>query len=110
MNKKNLKNLELIKKIYKDFFVNQKSDIFICLILLLVVSLTTSIYPFLIQKVFDNFTENKFSWFFLPTIIALVATIRGIAMYFQIKQVSKVTLKVSVEIQKNYQIIYCCLT
>ena len=101
MNKKNLKNLELIKKINKDFLINQKSDIFICLILLLIVSLTTAIYPFLIQKVFDNFTENKYSWFFLPTIIALVASIRGIAMFFQIKQVSKVTLKVSINIQKK---------
>ena len=101
MNKKNLKNLELIKKINKDFFVNQKSDIFICLILLLIVSLTTSIYPFLIQKVFDNFTVNEFSWFFLPIVIALVATLRGVAMFFQIKQVSKVTLKVSIQIQKK---------
>ena len=101
MNKKNLKNLELIKKINKDFLINQKSDIFICLILLLIVSLTTAIYPFLIQKVFDNFTENKYSLFFLPTIIALVASIRGIAMFFQIKQVSKVTLKVSIDIQKK---------
>ena len=101
MNKKNLKNLELIKKINKDFLINQKSDIFICLILLLIVSLTTAIYPFLIQKVFDNFTENKYSWFFLPAIIALVASIRGIAMFFQIKQVSKVTLKVSIDIQKK---------
>ena len=101
MNKKNLKNLELIKKINKDFLINQKSDIFICLILLLIVSLTTAIYPFLIQKVFDNFAENKYSWFFLPTIIALVASIRGIAMFFQIKQVSKVTLKVSIDIQKK---------
>ena len=101
MNKKNLKNLELIKKINKDFLINHKSDIFICLILLLIVSLTTAIYPFLIQKVFDNFTENKYSWFFLPTIIALVASIRGIAMFFQIKQVSKVTLKVSIDIQKK---------
>ncbi len=101
MNKKNLKNLELIKKINKDFLINQKSDIFICLILLLIVSLTTAIYPFLIQKVFDNFTENKYSLFFLPTIIALVASMRGIAMFFQIKQVSKVTLKVSIDIQKK---------
>ena len=101
MNKKNLKNLELIKKINKDFLINQKSDIFICLILLLIVSLTTAIYPFLIQKVFDNFTENKYSWFFLPTIIALVASVRGVAMFFQIKQVSKVTLKVSINIQKK---------
>ena len=101
MNKKNLKNLELIKKINKDFLINQKPDIFICLILLLIVSLTTAIYPFLIQKVFDNFTENKYSWFFLPIIIALVASIRGIAMFFQIKQVSKVTLKVSIDIQKK---------
>ncbi len=101
MNKKKLNNFELIKKIIEDFLIAQKSDIFICLILLLIVSLTTSIYPFLIQKVFDNFTENKYSWFFLPTIIALVASLRGLAMFFQIKQVSKVTLKVSIEIQKK---------
>ncbi len=101
MNKENLKNLELIKKINKDFIIKQKSNIFICLILLLIVSLTTAIYPFLIQKVFDNFTENKYPWFFLPTIIALVASIRGVAMFFQIKQVSKVTLKVSIDIQKK---------
>ena len=101
MNKKNLKNLELKKKINKDFLINQKSDIFICLILLLIVSLTTAIYPFLIQKVFDNFTENKYSWFFLPIIIAFVASMRGVAMFFQIKQVSKVTLKVSIDIQKK---------
>ena len=101
MNKKKFNNLELIKKINNDFLINQKSDIFICLILLLIVSLTTSIYPFLIQKVFDNFTENKFSWYFLPTVIAFIASIRGLAMFFQIKQVSKVTLKVSVEIQKK---------
>ena len=101
MNNKNLKNLELIKKINNDFLIDQKFDVFICLILLLIVSLTTSIYPFLIQKVFDNFTDNKFSWFFLPVIIAFVASIRGVAMFFQIKQVSKVTLKVSVGIQKK---------
>ncbi len=101
MNKKKLKNFELIKKIVKDFFVNKKFDILICFILLLIVSLSTSIYPFIIQKVFDNFTKNEFSWFFLPVIIALTASIRGIAMFFQIKQVSKITLKVSVEIQKK---------
>ena len=64
MNKKKLNNFALIKKIYEDFLITQKSEIFVCFILLLIVSLTTSIYPFLIQKVFDNFTENKYSWFF----------------------------------------------
>tara|TARA_Y200000002_G_C22447203_1_gene564768 strand:+ start:489 stop:740 length:252 start_codon:yes stop_codon:yes gene_type:complete len=83
MNKKKLKNFELIKKIVKDFFVNKKFDILICFILLLIVSLSTSIYPFIIQKVFDNFTKNEFSWFFLPVIIALTASIRGIAMFFK---------------------------
>ena len=101
MKKKNLKNLELIKKITQEILINQKFEVFICFILLLIVSLTTSIYPFLIQKVFDNFTVNEFSWFFLPIVIALVATLRGVAMFFQIKQVSKVTLKVSIQIQKK---------
>ena len=34
-------------------------------------------------------------------VIALVAIIRGIAMFFQIKQVSKISLSISVDIQKN---------
>ncbi len=101
MNKKNLKNLEIIRKFFQDFFIHQKFNIVICFILLLIISLTTSIYPLLIQKVFDNFTDNKYSWFFFPTVIALTATIRGVTMYFQIKQVSKVTLLISVQIQKK---------
>ena len=45
MNKKNLKNLELIKKINKDFLINQKSDIFICLILLLILPPRKELMP-----------------------------------------------------------------
>ncbi len=101
MNNKFHKNSYLIINFFKDFLINEKSNILICFILLIIVSLTTSIYPFLIQKVFDNFNENTFPWFLLPILIAIVATIRGLTMYFQMKYVSKIALKVGIEIQKK---------
>ena len=101
MNNKIHKNSHLIKIFFKDFLIYEKTNIFICFGLLIIVSLTTSIYPFLIQKVFDNFNENTFPWFFLPIVIAIVATLRGLTMYFQMKYVSKIALKVGIEIQKK---------
>ena len=58
MNNKIHKNSLLIKKFLKDFLINEKSSILICFLLLLIVSLTTSIYPYLIKKVFDNFSPK----------------------------------------------------
>ncbi len=101
MNNKIYKNSYLIKKFLKDFLINEKFSILICFLLLIIVSLTTSIYPFLIQKVFDNFTQNTFPWFFLPIIIAIVASLRGLTMYFQMRYVSRIALKVGVDIQKK---------
>ena len=101
MNNKIHKNSHLLKFFFKDFLIYEKTNIFICFGLLIIVSLTTSIYPFLIQKVFDNFNQNTFPWFFLPIVIAIVATLRGLTMYFQMRYVSKIALKVGTEIQKK---------
>jgi subfamily B ATP-binding cassette protein MsbA len=60
------------------------------------------VYPYLIQQVFDGLLDNKNSdWLVLPFIIAVVAIIRGVAMFFQIRQVSKISLSISVDIQKK---------
>ncbi len=70
--------------------------------MLILVATTASIYPYLIQLVFDGLLDNKNnSWMVLPFIIASVAIIRGIAMFFQIKQVSKISLSISVDIPKK---------
>ena len=59
-------------------------------------------YPYIIQQVFDGLLDNKNSdWLVLPFIIAVVAIIRGMAMFFQIRQVSKISLSISVDIQKK---------
>jgi len=69
---------------------------------LVLVAITASIYPYLIQLVFDGLLDSgNNDWITLPLVIALVAIIRGIAMFFQIKQVSKISLSISVDIQKN---------
>ena len=52
MKKKKYKNIELVKKLYCDFVKIYKSQILIAFILLILVSITASAYPYLIQQVF----------------------------------------------------------
>ena len=101
MEKNKHKNKELLKKLYVDFVKNYKFDIFSAFFLLVIVSVTASAYPYLIQLVFDNLIENNSSWMVAPIFIAILAIIRGISMYLQIKQVAKIALKIGIDIQKK---------
>ena len=95
-------NKHLIKRFWFDFISRYKVDIFIAFLLLIIVAVTASIYPYLIQLVFDGLLDsNKTEWITIPAIIAFIAIIRGISMYFQIKQVSKISLSLAVDIQKK---------
>ncbi len=94
------KNKSLIIEFWNDFVSNYKIDIILAFILLVVVAVTASIYPYLIQLVFDGLLDDNSNWIIFPFIIAFVAIIRGIAMFFQIRQVSKISLSISVDIQK----------
>ncbi|MDA0763168.1 MAG: ABC transporter ATP-binding protein [Proteobacteria bacterium] len=95
-------NKHLIKRFWFDFISRYKIDIFIAFLLLIIVAVTASIYPYLIQLVFDGLLDsNKTEWITIPAIIAFIAIIRGISMYFQIKQVSKISLSLAVDIQKK---------
>ena len=95
------KNKSLIIEFWNDFVSNYKIDIILAFILLIVVAATASIYPYLIQLVFDGLLDDNSNWIIFPFIIAFVAIIRGIAMFFQIRQVSKISLSISVDIQKT---------
>jgi len=95
------KNKSLIREFWNDFVSNYKIDIILAFILLVVVAATASIYPYLIQLVFDGLLDDNSNWVIFPFIIAFVAIIRGIAMFFQIRQVSKISLSISVDIQKK---------
>ncbi len=95
-------NRNLIKSFWNDFVSKYTLDIFYAFLLLVLVAITASIYPYLIQLVFDGLLDSKnVEWIKIPLIIAMVAIIRGIAMFFQIKQVSKISLSISVDIQKK---------
>ena len=91
----------LIKEFYSDFVRKYKIDITLAFILLIVVAVTASIYPYLIQLVFDGLLDKNENWIIYPFIIAFIAIIRGGAMFFQIRQVSKISLSISVDIQKR---------
>ena len=95
------KNKSLIREFWNDFVSNYKIDIILAFIFLVVVAATASIYPYLIQLVFDGLLDDNSNWVIFPFIIAFVAIIRGIAMFFQIRQVSKISLSISVDIQKK---------
>ena len=91
-----------LKDFFNDFASKYLVDIIIAFFLLILVAATASVYPYLIQQVFDGLLDNKNSdWLVLPFIIAVVAIIRGVAMFFQIRQVSKISLSISVDIQKK---------
>ena len=86
-------NKNLIKSFWNDFVSKYTSNIFLAFLLLVLVAITASIYPYLIQLVFDGLLDSKnVDWIKIPLIIAMVSIIRGIAMFFQIKQVSKISL------------------
>ncbi len=95
-------NKVIIKNFWNDFVSKYKFHVITAFFLLILVAATSSVYPYLIQLVFDGLLDNKNNdWIILPMIIAFVAVIRGIAMFFQIKQVSKISLSISVDIQKK---------
>jgi subfamily B ATP-binding cassette protein MsbA len=95
-------NKVIIKYFWNDFASKYLLEIVIAFFLLILVAATASVYPYLIQLVFDGLLDNQNNnWIVLPFIIAVVAIIRGIAMFFQIKQVSKISLSISVDIQKK---------
>lgn len=95
-------NKVIIKDFWNDFASKYLLEIVIAFFLLILVAATASVYPYLIQLVFDGLLDNQNNnWIVLPFIIAVVAIIRGIAMFFQIKQVSKISLSISVDIQKK---------
>ena len=95
-------NKVIIKDFWNDFASKYLLEIVIAFFLLILVAATASVYPYLIQLVFDGLLYNQNNnWIVLPFIIAVVAIIRGIAMFFQIKQVSKISLSISVDIQKK---------
>ena len=98
---KTKQNKSLIKDFWNDFVSKYKIDIILAFTLLVIVAATASIYPYLIQLVFDGLLEDNSNWIIFPFIIAVVAIIRGIAMFFQIRQVSKISLSISVDIQKT---------
>ena len=95
------KNKTLIKNFWYDFISKYKIDLILALILLVVVAATASIYPYLIQLVFDGLLNDNSDWITFPFVIAVVAIVRGAAMFFQIRQVSKISLSISVDLQKK---------
>lgn len=101
MNKKKNINKQILIKLYNDFIIFYKFDILLAFVLLILVSITASTYPYLIQIIFDGLINKNSNWIFIPFFIAMLALFRGIVMYWQIKHVAKISLKIARDIQKK---------
>ena len=54
MNKKKNINKQILIKLYNDFIIFYKFDILLAFVLLILVSITASTYPYLIQIIFED--------------------------------------------------------
>jgi subfamily B ATP-binding cassette protein MsbA len=92
---------DVLRRLWREWIVAHKAAIFIALLLMALVSASSAAYPALISYVFDALgaASSDLMWQIPPLIVA-VATIKGLAMYFQVRQVTSLSLKVTTGIQK----------
>lgn len=97
----NLTTGAVLRRLWRDWISSRKKDIGIALALMAVVSATAAAYPALIRYVFDALGDASPSliWQVPPLIIGLTL-IKGISMYFQVRQVNKLALLITASIQK----------
>jgi subfamily B ATP-binding cassette protein MsbA len=92
---------ELLLRLWHERISSHKGSLALVLVLMAVVSATAAAYPLLIQHVFDGLGEADpdIIWTIPPLIIA-ITFIKGLAMYFQVRQVTALSLTVTTSIQK----------
>ena len=74
----------LYVKLLTKWGVKQKKNFIIANIFMLIVAITTSMYPLIIDFAFDVISEKKNEYiFFLPILILGITVIKGLAHYFQ---------------------------
>ena len=97
----NLTTGAVLRRLWCDWISSRKKDISLALALMAVVSATAAAYPALIRYVFDALGDASPSliWQVPPLIIGLTF-IKGISMYFQVRQVNKLALLITASIQK----------
>ena len=97
----NLSARAVLLRLWRDWIKTHKKALVLALALMVVVSATSSAYPVMIRYVFEAFGGglSDVIWQVPPLIIA-ITLIKGLSMYFQVRQVNQLALQVTASIQK----------
>lgn len=91
----------LLLRLWRENVASHRSQLFVVLGLMAVVSASAAAYPALIQRVFDGLgaADPDLVWT-IPPLIIIITFIKGAAMYFQVRQVTSLSLTITTSIQK----------
>ncbi len=102
----NKNDKKLTFRLWKDWFLQYKSNFILAVILMSLVAIVGGAYPALIKHLFDVLVKGKEelifeSFFYIPLAIILLTSIKAISMYSQILVVNSLALKITTNIQKK---------
>lgn len=91
----------MLARLWRDWVASHRGGLVTILLLMAVVSASAAAYPALIQRVFDGLgAADPNLAYVIPPVIITITLIKGVAMYFQVRQVTALALTVTTAIQK----------
>ena len=91
----------MLERLWQDWVASNRGGLVVILLLMAVVSASAAAYPALIQRVFDGLgAADPNLAYVIPPVIIAITLIKGVAMYFQVRQVTALALTVTTAIQK----------
>lgn len=98
----NLSSYGAVARLWRDWIVRYRIALLIAFILMLIVSASAAAYPALIRYIFNEVTiaPESLIWQMPPLIIG-IALLKGLALYFQVRQISWLSVRVTTDIQKS---------
>ncbi len=96
-----LTTMMVLKRLWREWIARYKGALLLAFALMVVVSAASSAYPALIRYIFNEMSIGSTALIWqMPPLIIVIASIKGISLYFQIRQVSWLSLRVTTDIQK----------
>ena len=97
----NLSTKSALMRLWRDWIASRKVAIAIALVLMALVSATSAAYPMMIRYVFDALGQADADLIWqIPPLIIILTLVKGLAMYFQVRQVTALALGITTSIQK----------
>lgn len=101
----------IYRRLFSDWIAGYKKQIALIFLLMVIVAISGGVYPALISHIFDRLdgaTDPAFYSPFLgdnlvviPALIIITASIKAVAMYFQVLNVNALALKLTTALQKQ---------